>query len=82
METNLTAKTFVTSFDMIMPSGTPPPLTLNKICDCCQKVLGYQPCQWQLDVCQALLSGKNLIMSTGAGKTLMFWLPAIIEETV
>lgn len=40
------------------------------------KIFGCQPCEWQLDVVEALLRGDDVvcIAPTGAGKTLSFWL--------
>ena len=45
-------------------------------------LLGKRPCQWQVDICKAILDGKQDIISiagTGAGKTLTFWLPLLFR---
>jgi ATP-dependent helicase YprA (DUF1998 family) len=49
--------------------------------DECFKILGNYPYQWQLDVAEAihLLMHVVVIAPTGAGKTIPFILPLLIE---
>ncbi|KAI0706129.1 P-loop containing nucleoside triphosphate hydrolase protein [Cytidiella melzeri] len=49
----------------------------------CTKHTGKTPYDWQLDVADALLLGLDsvLIASTGAGKTLPFALPLLVDNT-
>ena len=44
---------------------------------------GCDPCRWQSLSCQASLGGDNDIINiapTGAGKTLMFWMPLLFQK--
>jgi superfamily II DNA helicase RecQ len=63
---------------------TPPTiLSIEKIRDICAPRLGYRPCIWQAEVCQALLAGQHSVVlstaATSAGKTATFFMPAMIE---
>jgi ATP-dependent helicase YprA (DUF1998 family) len=44
---------------------------------------GKDPYDWQVDVCEALLLGVNCIViaGTGAGKTMPFVMPLLVDET-
>ena len=44
-------------------------------------LLGFLPCDWQVETVQALLSGQNVITvaPTGFGKTATFWMPFPFE---
>ncbi|KAJ7677684.1 P-loop containing nucleoside triphosphate hydrolase protein [Mycena polygramma] len=48
------------------------------------RILGYQPCLWQIRVVEAILKRDGdvvCIAATGSGKTLTFWLPLLFRPT-
>jgi len=51
--------------------------------DLSEKILGKRPFSWQLDAAAALLRGEDLVLDvgTGSGKTLVFALPLLLNET-
>ncbi|KIO00025.1 hypothetical protein M404DRAFT_29853 [Pisolithus tinctorius Marx 270] len=56
--------------------------TLSNIATHTQEVFGIQPCQWQLQVAEAILKGGHdvlCIARTGMGKTLTFWMPLLFR---
>lgn len=65
----------------------PPPTKLPTIAEIqalSEEKLGAKACIWQAEVCQALLGGQPIVLSTaatGAGKTMTFWLPMLYEES-
>lgn len=55
----------------------------NKITsELAKRGLGFAPYRWQLDVAEALLLGLDcsVVAGTGAGKTLPFVLPLLVED--
>jgi len=48
-----------------------------------QAFSGRDPFDWQMDVCEAILLGLDvvLIAGTGAGKTLPFAMPLLVDQT-
>ncbi|KAH9952449.1 P-loop containing nucleoside triphosphate hydrolase protein, partial [Russula dissimulans] len=44
---------------------------------------GLEPCNWQLDICEALLLGLDCIViaGTGTGKTMPFIMPLLVDPT-
>ncbi|KAH9958297.1 hypothetical protein BC827DRAFT_1344993 [Russula dissimulans] len=44
---------------------------------------GLEPYSWQLDICEALLLGLDCIVitGTGAGKTMPFIMPLLVDPT-
>ncbi|KAI6002189.1 P-loop containing nucleoside triphosphate hydrolase protein [Pisolithus orientalis] len=54
--------------------------TLSNIATCTPEVFGIQPCQWQLQVVEAIMKGGCNVLciaGTGMGKTLTFWMPLL-----
>jgi superfamily II DNA helicase RecQ len=55
----------------------------HDISDKAFKILGFHPCQWQLDLCRIVLSKEHKVMistaAMGAGKSVTFWLPLLFE---
>ena len=43
--------------------------------------LGRRPCLWQVHICDAILRGQDVILlvATGSGKTLTFWMPLLFR---
>jgi hypothetical protein len=44
-----------------------------------EKVFGFKPCLWQIQVVRAILAGKDVITiaPTGSGKSLTYWMPLL-----
>lgn len=54
----------------------------SEICHKTQEVFGRRPCLWQIQVTQAILRADQdvvLILATGSGKTLTFWMPLLFR---
>ena len=65
----------------------PPHTAISTLLEIRQKtirLLGYQPCLWQIQVVEAILRHDKDIISvaaTGSGKTLTFWMPLLFRPS-
>lgn len=57
-------------------------VTLNAITDATERIFGYRPREWQLEVMVKVLEGNDCIViaGTGSGKSLVYALLAIAAE--